>query len=105
MSKHWIVGWGDGLTGPTTAATMPFCGGEKWEFLPISYGSKTIALVPSQGGENGELLMQKHAKLIAAAPDLLESLQALMCDHGGSRAVSSDDERAISARAAIKKAT
>jgi hypothetical protein len=46
-----------------------------------------------------------NARLIAAAPELLEALRNLICDHGGSRAVSRDDERAIAACAAISKAT
>ena len=43
-------------------------------------------------------------RLHALNQELLEALKALMCDHGGSRAVSSDDDRAIKARAAIAKA-
>lgn len=46
-----------------------------------------------------------NARLLAAAPDLLESLQALMGDHGGSIGVSRTDPRALTALAAIAKAT
>ena len=52
MNEHtpvpWAVGYGDGLTGPTTPTMQPFCGGEKWPYLPISVGRETIALVPEQ---------------------------------------------------------
>jgi hypothetical protein len=45
-----------------------------------------------------------NARLIAAAPDLLAALQALISEYGGSIAVSRTDERALAAHAALNKA-
>lgn len=46
----------------------------------------------------------EDARLIAAAPDLLESLKLLVRPHGGTVATSADHELAIKARSAIAKA-
>lgn len=45
----WILGWGEGLTGPTTPAVdSPVCGGHDWPFQVISKGKHTIAICPAQ---------------------------------------------------------
>ena len=49
METNWTVGWGDGLTGPTTASVAgPCCGGRNWPFEVISDGENTIAILPDQ---------------------------------------------------------
>jgi len=45
---EWKVGWGSGLTGPTTQAVEPVCGGRDWPVLPISIGTETVAICPAQ---------------------------------------------------------
>lgn len=97
MSEKWIAGWGNWLTGPTTVASMPFCGGKDWPFIPVSCAMETIALVvPKQVNESAKS-MEDRARLIAAAPDLLEALQSIL-------EMSTFDTQE-KARAAIKKAT
>jgi hypothetical protein len=49
--------------------------------------------------------MEADARLIAAAPDLLEILQLLVRSHGGTVAAAADHELSIKARVAIAKAT
>ena len=70
---EWINGWGDGLTGPTTPVTDPFCCEER-EYIPISFEDQTIAIVV-QPKNNSIEEMEANAKLIASAPSLLEALQ------------------------------
>lgn len=81
----------------------------KWETT-----SNMVRTCRAEDGSGGFLVAEcpanvgarlEDAQLIAAAPELLEALQSLVCDHGGTRAVSPDDERAIKAIAAIRKAT
>jgi len=74
----WSQGWGDGLTGPTTATMEPFCGGRHWEYTPVRSGRETIALVPIQAGESKESMVDR-ARLIAAAP---EQHQLILEIHG-----------------------
>ena len=57
------------------------------------------------GVRTSDAELEANARLIAAAPDLLAALTALMGDHGGSLGVSRTDERALAARAALAKAT
>lgn len=49
--------------------------------------------------------LDANARLIAAAPDLLAALQALLMEHGGTLGCQRSDERAVAVRAAIAKAT
>lgn len=44
----WVVGYGTGLTGPTTPTFAPVCGGNDWPYIPISKEKDTIAIVPAQ---------------------------------------------------------
>ena len=70
---EWIKGWGEGLTGPTTPRTDPTVD-EGREYIPIANGMATIAIVIKQ--ENDSISeLESNAKLIAAAPRLLEACQ------------------------------
>lgn len=71
----WFAGWGGGKTGPTCSALTPVCGGRDWPHIPVGYGKETVAIVIMQDGGTKEE-MQKHATLIAAAPELLDALVA-----------------------------
>ena len=69
-------------------------------------GKKLIASVFGDDPECREDDRQiANATLIAAAPDLLAALQAIVTDEGGTRSVSRDHLIAVAARAAIAKAT
>lgn len=67
--REWGAGWGTGLTGPTTPAVSPVCSGKDWPYTPVHCGMETIAICPEQEGCPGS--GEKHARLIAAAPELL----------------------------------
>jgi hypothetical protein len=92
MTKHtlgpWIIGHGDGLTGPTTmsvagATVLESVRYDDWErtgedgdepsptSISVSAGSETVAIVPTEGLGNG----QANAHLIAAAPELYDELE------------------------------
>jgi len=71
--RKWEIGWGNGLTGPTTPSADGPCCGEDRAYVPISKGKETIAIIPlPENNNHKEMLM--NAKLIAAAPDLLDAL-------------------------------
>lgn len=82
----WEKGWGNGLTGPTTQSWEPVCGGKDWPTTPVHKGQKTIAICPArcgpqEVGEKGSPIPgtdDANARLIAAAPELLERLDALL---------------------------
>ena len=50
-------------------------------------------------------MQEANARLIASAPDLLEALQSLIHNDGGSLAFSAGNPVCVAARAAIAKAT
>ena len=54
---------------------------------------------------DSQLDHEANARLIAAAPDLLEALQAFLGEHNGVYGVSATTTNIDRARAAIKKAT
>lgn len=74
---NWKKGWGNGLTGPTTITASVVCaGGKDWKYEPISNGYETIGIAVMQ--ENlSTTELEANAKLMAAAPDLLEACQQL----------------------------
>ena len=75
MSAHtpgpWNIGWGNGLTGPTTPSVSGPCVDGGLPFIPVHSGRDTIAIVPQQ--RSG--VLADNARLIASAPALLEALQ------------------------------
>lgn len=81
--EKWIVGYGQGLTGPTTPNSHegPFCR-DSWPFEVVSFGTQTVAILPARDiGEKyphnkPEDLSEtrNRARLLAAAPALLEAL-------------------------------
>lgn len=91
-NKQWsIVDSQTSLTGPTTVSGMAeriFCGGDEWPYLTIHSEMRTIALVPAPAQQQPRAMrsepipdscaMQANADLIAAAPDLLTALKALV---------------------------
>lgn len=84
MKNNWVVGWGGGLTGPTTPATGIVCAGRKWPTLPVSSGHETIAIVVAQESEKHSKVPEDGSKtimranLIAAAPQLLDALEEII---------------------------
>lgn len=97
----WESGWGNGLTGPTTPAVTPFCGGIDWDYEPVRSGEETIAVCPAQS-RAGDYLA--NARLIAAAPDLLKALQGVI-RHFGVTTFMQDVPEFNAVRAAISRAT
>ena len=61
-----IVGWGNGLTGPTTPCHEVVCAGPKWITIPISKGMETLAIVIMQENENMEDFMARAHKIADA---------------------------------------
>ena len=74
---EWVNGWGEGLTGPTTPRYPNPTADDNREYTPISKGEETIAIIIQQENNKIEEL-NANAKLIAAAPELLEALQDLV---------------------------
>ena len=67
----WVNGYGDGVTGPTCPSALgPTCAGNEWDYTVVSKNMETIAIIPKQ--ENG--IMDSNARLISAAPEMLEAL-------------------------------
>ena len=99
MSEHakgpWSVGWGTGLTGPTTPSPMGATCGEavaqraaqdafmpspERTSVPVSMGMMTVAIVPLP--ESGDIAERDaNARLIAAAPRMLEVLKLVTQMH------------------------
>ncbi|MGN7750601.1 hypothetical protein [Sinorhizobium sp. 22678] len=50
MSENrWVVGWGNGVSGPTTPSIDgPTVAGRQWEFGIVTMGIETIAIFPNQ---------------------------------------------------------
>lgn len=100
----WTSGWGSGLTGPTTTSVAgATVAGKSLATFPVSKHGETIAICPDQvvgGKETGEA----NARLIAAAPDLLEALRKIMSRHASS-VLFHDQSLADAANDAITKAT
>jgi len=73
----WVKGYGDGVTGPTCPSALgPTCAGNEWDYTVVSKNMETIAIIPKQ--ENG--IMDSNARLIAAAPEMLEALINAYCN-------------------------
>jgi hypothetical protein len=72
---EWVVGYGTGITGPRSAATVWLDGGEVEHKIvvsaPFMYNcNKAICFITGSDGHE-----DADARLIAAAPDLLAALQ------------------------------
>lgn len=73
----WVKGWGNGLTGPTTISARAVCaGGQDWRWMPVSNGKETIGIAVMQENLCPDEL-EANAKLMAAAPEMLEALLKL----------------------------
>jgi hypothetical protein len=71
----WVVGWNGGKTGPTCPSVSgPTVAGRNLPFALVGIGLETIAICPQQReqSDGGEA----NARLIAAAPDLLDACRA-----------------------------
>ena len=91
----WVLGYGHGLTGPTTPAVCGVTVGEciqycKWQrtgkeedypsgyHIPISHGMDTVAVVPSLPGGNGSENAELLVKAVNHHDALVASLRAVM---------------------------
>lgn len=88
MEKHselpWTLGWGEGLTGPTTPSVHgPTVAGRNYPYSVISQGYRAIAIVPQQDDktENNAALIVRavnaHQSLIDALESLLPGAEAM----------------------------
>ena len=79
---EWKAGLNPGVTGATTPAGFPVCGGRDWPYRTVNIGTETIAIIPAQDanrqvGKRGipdKEAMIANANLIASAPLLYEAL-------------------------------
>jgi len=77
----WIIGWGDGLTGPTTVKCDGPCVSDR-DYIPISINKETIAIVIEPDAYPKKQL-EANAKLIASSLELLKALQELVYEVDG----------------------
>jgi hypothetical protein len=116
--RSWTCGQGGrGITGPSTPAIRdpetnlgPFCGAINYEVITVPFTgmlkdcNEVVAVVPEVSSGD----YKANAHLIAAAPELLAALEAMilcMGHHFDSEFVMPGDEEAyLNAKAAIAKA-
>lgn len=110
MSKHtpgpWKCGYetsNNGLTGPRVGP-LAFLDGESVCEFPIHSGDHAIAWILESYGFGDKSRVIADAKLIAAAPDLLEALQGLIDCISNTRGPNANEALEL-AHAAIEKAT
>lgn len=102
-NKQWIVGYGDGVTGPT-ASPLVWWDRTDVKSQIVSCEKEVIAIVARDGGLTDE--DQERARLIAAAPDLLAALQKyIAAGFGNSTDFAAQGDAYDSAINAIAKAT
>lgn len=98
----WFAGWGDGITGPKTAAMIEWTG--KYPVHRITTGlfgqeiREPVCALHSSDADH-----QANARLISAAPDLLEAARIALLNYERSGIAGNAD--GIALRAAIAKAT
>lgn len=68
----WIVGRGNGVTGPTTVTSNTITVSEQWPYQVISFGMQTVCAVVAPESEDNFLIpdlekMRTNAQLIAEA--------------------------------------
>lgn len=116
--RKWTVGYGShGISGPTTASVRgPTVAGRDWGHEIVSNSLETLGIFPNQDdGYGGQVAGSgaEHARLFAAAPDLLEALEeAVKCGmvpkssalEGGASRHARQAQVADMIRAAISKA-
>ena len=62
---EYVVGWNEGLTGPTTPNVAgPCCGGNQWQYVPIAKGNQTIAILPCQNAEDIAVTERRAAFIV-----------------------------------------
>lgn len=80
----WIVGWGNGVSGPTTPnIDGPTVAGRLWEFGIVTMGIETVAICPNQvdrmTGEqvkgSGDEIAALVVKAVKSRGDLIAALQ------------------------------
>lgn len=106
MSKHtpgtWEVGFGPGVYGPRTSFSCYLDGKGFYEF-PIRVGRHTVAWIATSKLDGRE---EADARLIAAAPALLDALKALTHSLDFADLLHDDQRKSFHvAMAAIAKAT
>lgn len=98
MNKHTPGPW---RIDPTCNADIQSADGTR-EIATVITGFNSFAIVHPNGAENLSEA-EANGRLIAAAPELLEALRAMLAQHHGGSVVS--EAHWTAARAAIAKAT
>jgi len=75
---EWKAGYNPGVTGPTTPAITPVCGGKDWPYRTVNIGTETIAICPAQDTERNHNPNVKEAEanahLIVTAVNACQSV-------------------------------
>ena len=100
----WNEGYGNGLTGATTSPTCYLDVDKGIKQVPISSGDYAVCWVLKDGEFSEEEIA--NAKLIAAAPELLESLIQMVKTYEGFNGAGNAHEKSpiYKAQKAINKA-
>jgi hypothetical protein len=76
----WESGYGDGITGPRCAPSVHL--DRHADIWPVRAGKNVVCWLAASFGFESRDALKRDARLIAAAPELYESLQAIQafCD-------------------------